>query len=61
MNIYIQGQIANMTSFSKSFLYACKQAALKNDGSVDPCEEKTLRKIEKATEKYITQLNKLTK
>lgn len=59
MNIYIQGQIVNMESFAKTFLYSCKQAALKNDGSIDRSEEKLLRKIEKATEKYITQLNKL--
>lgn len=59
MNIYIQGQIVNMQSFAKTFLFSCRQAALKNDGSIDRDEERLLKEIEKATEKYLSQLNKL--
>ena len=59
MNIYIQTQILNMTMAAQSFVQTCRLGALKDDGRIDPDEERILKKINTATENYIKELNKI--
>lgn len=59
MNSYIDAQIVNMVTMAKTFEQSCKMAALKNDGTIDRDEEKTLKKISAATESFIKKLNSL--
>lgn len=59
MNIYIQTQILNMTMAAQSFVQTCRLGALKDNGRIDPDEERILKKINAATENYIKELNKI--
>lgn len=59
MNSYIDAQIINMIAMAKTFEQSCRMAALKNDGTIDRDEEKTLKKISAATEDFIKKLNSL--
>ena len=56
-NPVIEQQILNAIMFNRTFLLNCRAAALKNDGVIDRDEEKTLKKLEAAVNKYITQLD----
>ena len=56
MNEYINAQIMNMTSMVKTFNQSCKMAAMKNDGTIDKEEEKQLKKIHSACEKFLKDL-----
>lgn len=56
MNEYINAQIINMTSMVKTFNHSCKMAAMKNDGAIDKAEEKQLKKINAACEKFLKEL-----
>jgi hypothetical protein len=49
-------QIRNMLTMSKTFEQACELAAMKNDGKIDPSEEKILKKIKAATAKFRKEL-----
>ena len=60
-NIYTETEITNMTLLAKSFLQRCKNAALKDDNSIDKEEEKTLKKINSATKKFLKELSKIQK
>lgn len=60
MNEYIKAQILNMTTIVKTFEASCKMAATKNDGKIDRNEEKQLKKIHSACEKFISELNKIS-
>ena len=44
MNIYIQTQILNMTMAARSFVQTCRLGALKDDGRIDPDEERILKR-----------------
>ena len=59
MNEYIKAQIMNMTTIVRTFAHSCQMAAQKNDGKIDAEEEKQLKKINKASENFIKQLNKI--
>ena len=59
MNQYIQAQITNMVVMAKTFNQSCQMAATKDDGIIDRQEEKLLKKINAATEKYIKELQSL--
>lgn len=59
MNTYIESQIMNMTAIAKTFEQSCRMAAMKNDGRIDKAEEKILKKIEKATEHFIKELESI--
>lgn len=59
MNTYIAAQIANMQTMVKTFEQSCVLAATKNDGQIDREELKTLKKIEAASKRFITDLEKL--
>ena len=56
MNYYIDAQITNMIAMAKTFEQSCKMAAMKNDGTIDRAEEKQLKKISVATQKFIKEL-----
>lgn len=60
MNEYIKAQILNMTTMVKTFELSCKMAAMKNDGQIDRNEEKQLKKINAACEKFVYELNKIS-
>ena len=57
MNSYIHSQIFNMITVTKTFEQGCKMAVLKDDGRIDKAEEKALKQIEKATQRFIKDLN----
>lgn len=58
MNSYIESQINNMIAVTKTFEQACHLAAFKNDGIVDKAEEKALKKISAASQRFIKELEK---
>lgn len=60
MNQYIEAQILNMTTMVKTFQQSCKMAAIKDDGQIDRAEEKQLRKINDAAERFIKELQKIS-
>ena len=59
MNDYITAQITNMQTMVKTFEHSCKMAAMKNDGQTDKNEKKTIKKIEAASKRFISDLEKL--
>ena len=59
MNSYIDAQIMNMKIMAKTFEQSCRMAAMKNDGQIDKAEEKTLKKISVATQKFIKELESI--
>lgn len=59
MNHYIEAQITNMTIMAKTFEQSCRMAALKDDGKIDKAEEKAIKKISAATQKFIKELENL--
>lgn len=59
MNHYIQAQIANMTIMVKTFEQSCRMAATKDDGNIDKAEEKALKKIDAAVQRFIKDLNSI--
>ena len=59
MNHYIEAQITNMTIMAKTFEQSCRMAALKDDGKIDKTEEKAIKKISAATQKFIKELESL--
>ena len=59
MNYYINSQIINMTNIVKAFEQSCKMAALKNDGTIDKEEEKQIKKISQASQRYIKELQSI--
>lgn len=61
MNYYIDAQITNMILMTKTFNESCRMAATQNDGKIDKDEEKTLKKIRVATEKFIKELESIKK
>ena len=60
MNQFISDQIDNMTATAAFFKKSCKMAALEDDGIIDKEEEKLLAKINKVTDRFISDLNKLS-
>ena len=59
MNQYIKYQIDNMVTFAKTFEHSCKMSALKNDGIIEKEEKRQIDKINKVTERFITDLKKI--
>ena len=57
MNQFIKSQIINITTMAGAFKEACKLAAIKDDGKISPEEQKQLKRIEKATDKFIKELS----
>ena len=59
MNQYIKYQIDNMVMIAKTFEQSCKMSALKNDGIIEKDEKRQIDKINKVTERFITDLKKI--
>lgn len=59
MNTYIDAQILNMTMMVKTFESSCRMAAMKNDGRIDRDEERILKKISAASQKFIKELENI--
>ena len=56
MNFFIDAQITNMIAMTKSFEQSCELAAVKNDGITSKEEEKQIKKIKAATQKFRKEL-----
>ena len=59
MNPEMQKQVDHMILLLKNFGMVVEAAAMKNDGMIDKNERKIIDKIQKATNKYIKELNNL--
>lgn len=59
MNSFIQAQILNITTMAESFKQGCHLAAMKDDGKISKEEEKQLKKIDAATDRFIKELKSL--
>lgn len=59
MNFHLDAQIINMKTIVRTFEESCRMAATKDDGRIDPEEEKVLKKISAATQKFLKELDKL--
>lgn len=58
MEDYLLAQVMQMKALAKNFENACQLAALKDDGKISREEEKSLTKIHKAVERFVTDLSK---
>ena len=58
-NRYIEAQLRNMLNSMAVFRQGCRMAALRDDKVVDKEEEKILKAITAATDKYEKELNKI--
>ena len=56
MNTYIKMQLNTMIQYLDSFEQACQIAATKDDGEIDPKEQKQLKKIKKAVACFKSEL-----
>lgn len=56
MNNYIDAQITNMITMTRAFEQACELASLRDDGKKSREEEKQLKKIKAATQKFRKEL-----
>ena len=59
MNSYIEAQRFNMKSMVKVFTQSCELAARKDDGQISKDEEKHLKQIKAAAEKFCKELDKI--
>lgn len=59
MNYFITVQISNMVSMVKTFQQSCQMAAKQDDGKIDRAEEKQLKKINAAADRFIAELQKI--
>lgn len=59
MNSFIQAQILNITTMTKSFEQACELAAMKDDGKISREEEKQLKKIKAASQRFRKELESI--
>lgn len=58
-NIFIQTEIMNMKLMAENFRKRCEFAAMQDDGKIDREEEKMLKKINAATDKFIRELSRI--
>ena len=59
MNSYINAQILNMIAMVRVFEQSCQNAATKDDGKISRDEEKQLKKIKIAAQKFIKELESM--
>lgn len=59
MNSYMRTYIMACVSYLESCKQTMQTAAIRNDGLIDETEEKTLKKFNDLTNKYIKSLQKL--
>lgn len=61
MNNYINAQLINMITLTKTFEQACELASLQDDGIKSKEEEKKLKKIKAASQRFRKELETITK
>lgn len=59
MNSYIDAQCKNMLFTVDTFVQACQLAAMKDDGQVSKEEQKALKRIILAAEKFKSKIRKI--
>lgn len=59
MNSYLNAQIMNMVTMTKTFEQACELATIKDDGIRSREEEKALKKIKVAALKFRKELESI--
>ena len=59
VNSYIDAQCKNMVLTVDTFVQACQLAAVKDDGQVSKEEQKALKRIMTAAEKFKAEIRKL--
>ena len=59
MNQFITHQIDNIVVTLSTFTTGCELAAKQDDGKIDKKEVKLLKRINKVTENYVKELNKI--
>lgn len=59
MNSYINAQIINMITLTKTFDQACELAAMQDDGMKSREEIKKLKKLRAASEKFRKELESI--
>lgn len=59
MNSYLNAQITNMVTMTKTFEQACELATIKDDGIRSREEEKALKKIKVAALKFRKKLESI--
>lgn len=59
MNYYIEAQIFNIKSMVKIFEQSCEIAAQKDNGQISKDEEKQLKQIKAAAERFYKELDKI--
>lgn len=59
MDSYMNSQCKTMIQQIELFKKACEMAALKNDGTIDAAEAKMLKKINKASDSFIRDIQSL--
>lgn len=59
MNSFISAQILNITTMTKTFERACEMAAMKDDGEISREEQKQLKKIKTASQRFIKELESI--
>lgn len=60
MNVYLQSELSNMISLVKSFEKVCYLSTKKDDNMISKEEEKQLKKIKKASKRFVKELTKLS-
>lgn len=60
MNSYMDAQCRHMIAMIDTFENACKMASTQDDGLTSKDEEKALKKITAAAERFKAELNKLS-
>ncbi|MBQ8111519.1 MAG: hypothetical protein IJ124_15330 [Clostridia bacterium] len=58
-NTYMNTSLKACIGYLRAFEQSMKLAAMKDDGQVDKVEEKQLKQLNKATDKYIRELEGL--
>ncbi len=61
MNSYVKLEITQQMMNCRNFLDAVRRASLKDDGIIDKKEAKIMAKLEKATKKYVKELEEIAK
>ena len=59
MNSFMTAQIGNMIMTAEQFKKAVEIAVLKDDGIIDRKEQTYIKKLKKATDRYIAELKDL--
>lgn len=59
MNSYIHAQILNMQALCRTFEQSCTLGAKADDGKINKNEERQLKQIKAATQRFLKELEKI--